>query len=196
MKDRLTEEQTQAILQALDEAIAKGPWEESNFLRVIGKNLREIRQNFANQLGLSNQHEVQSKNADAQNQKERTGQQEVYISLYSMDGNTLQTWERILANLPRQMISRPIYENEQDVINHIKSKTNRVNEAYVAAYVSKSDILEVAADKISRDKFGRPLLSLKDRSLNLDNITRFVHMSGTYHYTKGRLIKNTTSGEG
>ena len=50
MKDELSEQQTDAILKALDDAIEHGPWDKSNFLRVIGKNLREIRDGFANQL--------------------------------------------------------------------------------------------------------------------------------------------------
>jgi intracellular multiplication protein IcmQ len=191
MKDKLTEEQTQAILKALDEAIEQGPWEESNFLRVIGKNLREIRQNFSNQLG---DHFEQFKGSIGSNLKSKSHPgQEVFIGLYSTEGNNLQAWERLLANLPRQLISRPIYLNEQDVKNLIKSKTNKVNEAYVAVYVDQTDILDVPADKILSDRFGRPLLSLKDRCLNLENVTRFVHLSGVYHYKKGRLEKNISA---
>ncbi|KTD13328.1 Dot/Icm secretion system protein IcmQ [Legionella jamestowniensis] len=190
MKDELTPEQAQAILEALDETIQKGPWDESNFLRVIGKNLREIRQNFANQIGST----TEAPKSNASTQKEamllQSGQQEIFISLYTTEGNNVQAWERILANLPRQIISRPVYTNEQDVKNLIKSKQNKINEAYVVAHVNQSDILQMSADKAPADRFGRPLLTLKDRSLNLDNIVRFVHLSGVYRYIKGRLVKN------
>jgi intracellular multiplication protein IcmQ len=80
------------------------------------------------------------------------------------------------------------------VKSFIKSKQNRFNEAYVAIYVNQTDILTVDSDKIPLDKFGKPLLSLKNRSLCLDNITRFVHLSGVYHYRKGRLVKEGHSG--
>ncbi|ASQ45258.1 Dot/Icm secretion system protein IcmQ [Legionella clemsonensis] len=193
MKDKLTPEQAYVILKALDDAIAEGPWEESNFLRVIGKNLREIRQNFADRIGSTT--ELPQSNVAA-NRGEgavlQSGQQEIFVGLYSTEGNSVQAWERILANLPRQIISRPIYTNEQDVKNFIKSKENRINEAYVVAYVNESDVLQMAPDKAPVDRFGRPLLTLKDRSLNLDNIVRFVHLSGVYRYVKGRLIKNSS----
>ncbi|MDP1602311.1 MAG: Dot/Icm secretion system protein IcmQ [Legionella sp.] len=187
MKDELTESQVNAVLKALDDALDQGPWEESNFLRVIGKNLREIRDDLTSHI---------NKNvARGTEQKEKkmavlqSGQQEVFIALYSSEGNQLQSWERIIANLQRQMISRPIYAQESDVQFLIKSKENKLNEAYVVIVVNEEDILTVSSDKIPRDKFGKPLMSLKDRSLNLNNITRFVHLSGAYDYTKGRLIK-------
>ncbi|WED43620.1 Dot/Icm secretion system protein IcmQ [Legionella cardiaca] len=191
MKDKSTEEQAQAILKALDEAIEQGPWEESNFLRVIGKNLREIRQNFANYLGNDSSADKIKTEAKGVNRKvQREGEQEVFIGLYSTEGNSIQAWERILANLPRQMISRPIYINEQDVRNLIKSKEKKINEAYLAIYINQGDILQMPPDKALTDRFGRPLLALKDKTLNLDNVIRFVHLSGTYHYVKGRLVKN------
>lgn len=193
MKDELTEQQAQTILKALDETIATGPWEESNFLRVIGKNLREIRENFAKQLGgdLRMQEKYKTESNLANRIALRAGQQEVFIALYSTEGTNMQAWERILANLPRQMISRPIYADEKDVQYSIKAKANKANEAYVAIYIDQNDLLTVAQDKIPMDKHGRPLLSLKDRSLNLENIIRFVHLSGVYRYSKGRLVKNS-----
>lgn len=190
MKDELTPQQADAILKALDEAITTGPWEESNFLRVIGKNLREIRDNFANQLEGGEQEKQPE---PATRMALRSGQQEVFIALYSSEGNALQSWERILANLPRYVISRPIYANEVDVQTLIKSKENKINEAYVAVYINQSDILTLPPDKIPLDRFGRALITLKDRAINLDNISRFIHFSGVYTYTKGRLIKTAVA---
>lgn len=190
MKNELTKQQIDAILKAFDKAITTGPWDKSNFLRVIGKNLKELRDNFANQLG-SNQDLAKSTREalPAKRNLQETGQQEIFIALYSSEGSNLQSWERILANLPRQIVSRPIYDNEEGVKALIKSKENKVNEAYVAAYIAQADILSIPQDKRPLDRFGKPLMSLKDRSLSLDNIIRFVHISGNYQYTKGRLIK-------
>lgn len=186
MKDELSESQTTAILKALDDTIANGPWNESNFLRVIGKNLQEIRDDLAKQIANSAENHLSTR----QNQPVmKSGQQEVFISIYSAEGNLLQSWERIIANLPRQMISRPIYSEEENVTTLIKSKENKLNEAYVAIYVDQSDILMLNPDKIPLDRLGKPLLTIKDRSLNLDNLTRFVHLSGVYKYVKGKLVK-------
>ncbi|MBA2652765.1 MAG: Dot/Icm secretion system protein IcmQ [Tatlockia sp.] len=191
MKNELTKQQSDAILQALNEAIETGPWDESNFLRALGKNLRGIRDDFANQMNSRDDLAKSTRELAATTlSTQRESQQEVYIALYSSEGNNLQSWERILTNLPRQIISRPIYADEAEVLYSIKSKENKVNEAYVAIYISQTDILKLHQDKIPLDKFGKPLLSLKDRTLNLENVTRFVHLSGTYNYVKGRLVKN------
>lgn len=191
MKDEINKQQATNVLKALDEAIENGPWSESNFLRVIGKNLREIRDNFINQINNENYDGSRIDSNLANRVALRSGQQEIFVALYSSEGNSLPSWERIVLNLPRQIISRPIYANEEDIKYLIKSKENKFNEAYLCIYISQNDILPMPADKIPVDKFGKPLISLKDRAINLDNIIRFVHVTGTYTYVKGRLIKNS-----
>jgi intracellular multiplication protein IcmQ len=109
--------------------------------------------------------------------------------LYAFDGSSLQSWERILQHLPNQVVSRPVYENEEDVIASIRSKSNRINEAYASIYVDPQYILPQPAEKIPVDKLGKPLLALKDKAINLDNVDVFVHQSGTYRFASGRLIK-------
>jgi intracellular multiplication protein IcmQ len=180
-------------MDALAKAIEEGPWEESNFLRVIGKNLREIRDKFASQVNFPDQDGVKVSSHLANRIALRSGQREIFIALYSSTGTNIQTWTHLLANLPKQIISRPIYANEQDVKEVIRAKENQANEAYVVVYIDKNDILATAQDKTPKDKFGKPLLTLKDRTIKLENISRFVHMTGTYKYTGGRLIKINTS---
>jgi len=190
MKDQITDEHNEAILKALNKAIEIGPWEKSSFLKVIGKNLNQIRDDFIAQLGTRSKAQLKAESNLANRIALRSGQQEVYVSLYSADGTNLQSWEKIVANLPRQMISRPIYADENDVRDIIKSKENKINEAYVAIYINQTDILSLSADRASFDKLGKVLLSLKDKTLMLDNISRFVHHTGSYKYEHGRLIKN------
>lgn len=191
MKEQLSDEQNEAILKALNDAIETGPWEKSNFLKAIGKHIIEIRDNFLKQLGASSQAQLKAESHLANRIALRSGQQEVYVSVYSSNGINIQTWDRIVANLPRQMISRPIYADEEDVKAIIKIKENKQNEAYVAIYINQSDILPLSPDKSSVDKLGKVLLSLKDKTLYLDNISRFVHISGIYQYVNGHLIKNS-----
>ncbi|QMT61293.1 MULTISPECIES: Dot/Icm secretion system protein IcmQ [unclassified Legionella] len=188
-KETFTEEHNDAILKALDYAIQNGPWDKSNFLRSIGNRLVGIRDNFAKKINARSQAQLRSDAHLANRLALRSGQQEVFVSLYSSDGSNLSSWERIIANLPRQMISRPIYTNEEQVVAIIKSKENKQNEAYVAIYINKTDIISLAPDKILYDRLGSPLLTLKDRSLDVENITRFVHLTGVYKYSRGRLIK-------
>ena len=190
MKDVLSDQQNEVILNALDDAIKNGPWDRSNFLRAIGKNLSTIRENFANQLGSQTQAQIDTEANLANRMAARSEQKEIFVSLYSADGTNLQSWEKIISNLPRQMTSRPIYDSEEQVQNVIKSKENKQNEAYVAIYINHTDIIPVHPDKALSDKLGNALLTLKDKTLNVDNISRFIHLSGVYQYDRGRLIKN------
>lgn len=193
MKNDITEEQSNAILQALDKALSTGPWEETNFLRVIGKNLQKIRDDFANELHLDRDARKKAESNVANRVALRSDQQEIYISLYSSDGEFLPSWDRIVANLPRQVISRPVYADEADVKNLIRSKDNKQNEAYVAIYVNQSDILQLSEDRTSKDRFGKPLLNLKDKAINVGNISRFVHVSGIYSFLNSHLIKKPST---
>ncbi|KGP62555.1 phosphoesterase [Legionella norrlandica] len=190
MKDQLSDEQKEAILKALNDAIEKGPWDKSNFLRAIGKKLVSIRDRFLRRIGASSQAKLRAESHLANRIALRSGQQEIYISLYSSDGSNLQSWEKILYSLPRQIISRPIYADEEDVKAILKTKENKQNEAYAAVYINQTDILPLSPDKAPVDKLGKTLLSLKDKSISLDNISRFVHISGVYRYVNGRLTKS------
>ena len=191
MKEHMTEEQSKVILKALDEAIETGPWEQSTYLRVIGKSLKKIRDDFFNEVS-SLFTDAAKSDANLLNRVAmRSGQQEVYISLYASNGDSLASWERVVANLPRQVISRPIYADEEDVRQLIRLKENKLNEAYVAVFVDTDAILAVAPDKIQKDRYGKSLLLLKDKVINLDNISRFVHHTGIYQYSKGRFIKKS-----
>lgn len=190
MNDELSRQKIEAVLKALDELIDEGPWEESNFLKVMNKNLRDVREKFINQVFNTEQlANANLSHKSAQNQHKR----EIYIALYSTDGLNIQSWERILFNLPRQIISRPIYADEAHAQAIIKTKENKNNEAYVSFLVDPNDLLSVPADKIPMDKLGNPMLILKDNTLNLDNIQRFIHQSGIYRYHAGRLIKDNAT---
>ncbi|WP_367606367.1 Dot/Icm secretion system protein IcmQ [Legionella sp. W05-934-2] len=192
-EDKLTRDQIQSIRNAFDKALNEGPWQETNFLRAMGKQLEKIRDNFLVEVGEKSSDAAETSSNLANRVALRSGQQEIYISLYSSSGNQLSSWEKVIANLPRQLISRPIYEDEERVRSRIKSKSMPVNEAYVCAYIDKDDIKILPKDKIPHDKLNHPLLTVKDRAITLDDITRFVHLSGTYQYREGRLVKNANS---
>lgn len=189
--DELTKQQVDALLKAFDDALEQGPWAASGFLQVIGRSLLEIRNGFANRMDASSQKNADAAASIANQMALRSDQKKIYIVLYSFEGSNLKSWERIVSNLPRQIISRPIYSEEEDVIAIIKTKENKINEAYVSIYINESDILQMPSDKLPLDKLGKKLLTLKDRSLKLDNIDCFVHQSGRYQFSQGRLIKDS-----
>lgn len=188
MSIKISKEQAKEVLAILDKALKEGPWETSNLLKAIEKNLQSIRNNFASKVEEGDvdnlQHSQKKLKAILQ-----PGQKEIFISLYSSNGSNLQTWERILNNLPRQLVSRPIYSDELAIKNIIKSKQNNINEAYISLFINETSILPLPEDKIPRDKLDQPLLTLKDNAMSLENINRFEHKSGTYSFENSRLIK-------
>ncbi len=190
MNDEFSKRKIKSILSSLDKVIEGNDWTQSNFLSVIGKKLREVREEFLDSVSGSTEEKTKLSAHLANRLALRSGQQELYILLYSSDGANIQSWERIVANLPRQMISRPIYADENDVKSIIKTKEHKVNESYVSIYVNQTDILSLPADKAPVDKLGKPLLTIKDKSINLENLNYFVHSTGTYRYARGRLVKN------
>ncbi len=190
MNDKLSKDQTDGVLAALDKALAQGPWSASTFLSLIGKKLQTIRDDFARLHDISDVNvETTSPHSIKQRLDSRARMKKIYIALYAFDGSNLQSWERIISNLPSQVISRPVYENEEDVILAIRNKGNPVNEAYVSIYIEPSDILDQVAEKVAVDKSGKPLLALKGKAITLENFDAFVHTSGSYQFIKGRLIK-------
>jgi intracellular multiplication protein IcmQ len=188
--NKLSEQQIKAILDAFHEALDHGPWASSALLRVLGKKLQGLSDKFEDEVGLEQNALTQEESEHHTQKKPQDMQQEVFVGLYSSDGTSLRSWEHILVNLPRQMISRPVYTHEEDIKQAIRARDNPMNEGYVAIYINKANILTMPEDRTPKDRLGTSLLTLKDKSLLLDHIIRFVHMTGVYSYTRGRLVKD------
>jgi intracellular multiplication protein IcmQ len=189
MTDKLSKEQLVAIVLAIDKTIDEGPWSASAFLSLIGKKLKSIRDNIADHVDAHQDSASGYDKADSRNSERFSTLKKVCISLYAFDGSNLQSWERILEHLPVQTTSRPIYENEEDVNTIIRTKANRLNEAYAVVYIDPLNILKLPPERTQVDKLGKPLLSLKDKAITQENIELLVHETGQYRYVGGKLIK-------
>lgn len=189
MKNELSKVQVDTILKALNHMVDEGPWESTPFLREIGKKIVHLRDGFLTPI--KSYTELQSKHAsDVLNTSQiKEDEQEIFISLYCAQGDTLLSWERILMSLPHQLISRPIYASEEDIRAAIRNKSNKINEAYVSIIINKASIMDMDPAKMPVDKLGKALLTLKDKVMTLDCIQRFVHDSDAYRFKSGRLIK-------
>ncbi|MDF1678739.1 MAG: Dot/Icm secretion system protein IcmQ [Legionellaceae bacterium] len=194
-KNKLSDQQISVVLTAFKEALEHGPWASSALLRVLGKKLQSIHDAFEADVGLQKEAASKKEREHHSHREPAEGQQEVCVALYYSDGGNLRSWEQILVNLPRQMISRPIYQKEEEIKQAMRSRNNSVNEGYVAVYIDTYNILALPADRIPKDKLGTALLSLKDKSLSLKNIVRFVHKTGVYTYSRGRLIRDVSPNE-
>jgi len=196
MGEESDREKAKEFLAKLDETIEEGPWNTTLFLRAVGKKLHDIRAKLAESLGIfdsldefghptAEQPSTAAQLAD--HAAERSNQQEIFISMYCTEGNVIERWEKLLLALEKQVVSRPVYGSEHDIRATIRSKTNTINEAYVAAFVKTDDILVVPPQRIPRDRQGHPLLLLKDGKFKNSFITRFCHRSGVYQYRDGKL---------
>lgn len=184
----LSNEQVNEILSALQGMLEHGSWGGSAILRALGKKLQSIHDEFESDVEAGRQAALKAGGASQARTPSDT-QQEVFVALYSSDGTNLAVWERLLSNLPRQSVSRPVYAHEEDVKRAMNAASNRLNEGYVAIYVDRTSILTMPAEKISKDKSGTELLTLKDDALKLKQLTRFVHLKNVYTYQQGHLKK-------
>lgn len=188
-KNKLSDKQTHAILTSLRELLERGPWANSAFLRVLGKKIQKIHDDFSARVESARQGSSHQSAQHNLKQEPSETQKEVFVALYSSDGANLESWEKILINLPRQTISRPVYGEEEAIQKILKDKKTPVNDAYVVIYIDQASLLITTPDKTPKDRFGTELLTLKNKALSLDQMLRFVHTSGVYTYKKGRLIK-------
>jgi intracellular multiplication protein IcmQ len=177
------------MLETLNDTLAVGPWNEGSFILMIGKKIRALRDDLVTQISKYEETELSSSEYLAHRAHLSASHKIVYVSLYSSEGVSIGSWEKIIANLPRQIVSRPVYATEEDVQNIIKTKEKKINEAYAVFYVEAAAILDLGADKSMVDKLGKPILVLKDNAIILENIEYFVHLSGKYQYSKGLLTK-------
>jgi intracellular multiplication protein IcmQ len=180
------------LIKAFDEVIKDERWERSLFFRNIRKGLSDTREYLKRELGLTQEMEVQPQHATQEIAAPTAlpeGVIEIYISLYAAEGSNINRWETILGSLSAHSISRPIYKNEQDIKDIIRTKDYQQNDAYVAIRIHEAEILKPFNNKTPLDKAGRELLVIKEGAILPQNISRFVHFGSEYIYKGGRLIK-------
>lgn len=133
------------LIRIFDKMIAEGNWEGGLFFQVAGNKLKDFRDQLKKKINIDTGNSEPTPAEMANYIKQRSGLIEVYIALYSAEGNNLRKWEVVLSNLTRQLVNRPIYKREKDIQDIIKTKENPINDAYAIAYVSETDIIKFSA---------------------------------------------------
>ena len=131
--EKLTLEEVQKVQEIMNQLLAEKDWEQASYLKILREELQKIYSAF-NVLASQVYSQV-NEEAEAQAQLlnfDKTNYKLVYISVYSSEGGNLDSWQRILSNLPKQFITRAIYENEYDAQDAIKLAPVFSNAAYVA----------------------------------------------------------------
>ncbi|OGV27600.1 MAG: Dot/Icm secretion system protein IcmQ [Legionellales bacterium RIFCSPHIGHO2_12_FULL_37_14] len=183
----LTKQQQDTILQELNNAVDNPVWGKSKFLTVIGKKIASIRDEFKALLSPPKKALATPDTVVSQ-----SGQQtmtRVYISIYCAKGGSINNWLSILAALPNQLASRPIYLEEEQVIDLLRAKINKENEAYISIDIPTNSLVQLVQDKIPLDKLGHQLATVKGKPINKYFTCTFVHSTGKYRYVDRQLIK-------
>jgi len=181
--EKLTLEEVQKVQEIMNQLLAEKDWEQASYLKILREELQKIYSAF-NVLASQVYSQV-NEEAEAQAQLlnfDKTNYKLVYISVYSSEGGNLDSWQRILSNLPKQFITRAIYENEYDAQDAIKLAPVFSNAAYVAIWVDKSHILSPEDFPPQFDKLGHQLINLRDRAVQLNKIEFFWNNLSKYRW--------------
>lgn len=180
------------LLGILDKLLADGKWDVSLFLQASGKKIKDLRDRIHDYVEKTEIEAGKGKQPDwlrkpMQDLRPRMPV-EVYVGLYLTDGSNLQKWEHALDKLLARSSTRPIYLSEDDIKDTLKKNGAKPNDAYVAILIDKSDILS-PGEHPPLDRYGHPLLMVKEHALNKSNIKQFEHLSGAYALKDDRLVK-------
>lgn len=175
------------LVEAIDQAIEKGDWTGSLFLANILKQLQELRAYVEHELGesaLSVTDAIQKRRRTLT--AEREGYLCAYISLYQSESDRLDRWLATIRMLVGHGVSRPVYASEEEIQHMIREKQSR-SDAYVSIWIKKTDIIPSVAAPL-KDRWGYTLLTLREGSIQLENIIAFFHGSNEYYLTDQGLV--------
>lgn len=174
------------LLTSIDKAIQEGRWDSGLFYKNVLKRLLKMREYVIDQLPDENETAVDVSSQDIMLQH-KEGYELVYVAIYQAEGNKLDRWLSVIRTLNERCMSRPVYPDEAQVQETMRSKRSR-NHAYVVVWIKKTDIISSPNGNIFKDQLGHELVTLKDNSLKLNNIIEFVHDGRRYLFKEDRLL--------
>ncbi len=178
------------LIDSLDEAIKKGPWEKGLLFQTIGKKLMAFKEELLQELQLElPEHYSKTTKSVASKYENLPDYLTVYVSIYMTDGMNISKWEKFLTTLSSNFSSRPIYKSEEDIRQVLRTKDNKTNDAYIVAHIKIQDILAPNTPLPPTDKYGHELLVLRQGAIHPHNISQFSHVTGRYIFQDGRLIR-------
>lgn len=175
----------ESIIQAADQVLSADNWDDSLFLRSTLKPLKKIREQaleLQKILGQSDNAMVPGK-IDV-----NESSVQLYVSLYQANGHDLNQWAAQLASLSSYMVGRPIYQNESEAIQNIRSKISQLSESYVVVIVPKQKMIQDHQAKTRKDRLGNALISLLPDAMTQHKIIEFVHNEKHYHFNGKDLM--------
>jgi hypothetical protein len=152
--------------------------------RSITNRLKKLEQYLENHVeGVDDEPKVEGESGLALD----VGEQLVFVYFFNAHGQHPLKWSHMIngSTVREAGAHRPIYSNASDIDTFIRGKKNAEAHAYLVIKVQELDIIDVGQKK---DPFGYSLVTLKDGSLKLANVLRFVHVNKEYEVHDGKII--------
>jgi len=179
------EDEVKKFYEYYNQILANEGWDKAPFLKIMHAKLLKLKLELDELVGFDSQLELERR-GETSPQPISDGFIKLFIYLYTTEGKKVEAWQRLLANLDKQYISRPIYRHEADAQYAVFNAPVVHNAGYVAVWVEKKFLLEPEVGP--QDKFGHELLMLKDRAVDLTKIDYFWTNTSQYQWKLGKLI--------
>ena len=114
----------------------------------------------------------------------------VYITLYQASGKDLMMWQITCNAISTCGFGRPIYLEEKNAMQWVKSKGEKTCDGYVIVHVPKEAVIDLDKDETEMlDSLNNKLVHIKPGYLGPDKIVKFVHFNQSkYYFIDGKLI--------
>ncbi|MBV9575647.1 MAG: type IVB secretion system protein IcmQ [Gammaproteobacteria bacterium] len=186
-----TKEQKDKILRLIQEAV-----KQDNELRAqfqVGEKFRFIRDRLHALLARVEENlNTLQKESEQKTVELLEDEALVYVYLFNAQGLILKTWQKMVnpSVFYEYSINRPIYSDKAAIESYIRSKTNKIQHAYLTVAVKKANILQpVEGAEPLKDPLGNPVVKVREGSLTFDKLVSFTHNNTEYLFSEGELIK-------
>lgn len=160
------------LVKILDEALDTGEW-DTLFLRNVKKRLEGLRAEAGSLLNAEKNIGLHVSPPPPPAQRNTDDYVKIYILLYQLDSNNLQSWTSVIKTLRDYNVNRPTYLDEQYIQELVRSKRDAEKYGYVIVNIKKTNIYQF--DKQMVDSFGHEVVAVKEKAIKLENIIEFVH---------------------
>lgn len=180
------EETAKQLREIINNILNTGNWDNSVFLKQASAKLRNLLLE-ANRLS---KIFAQQQNTDIginKNSISRAIKSEipsdytqVYVLLYQIDGNNLDTWYENIKSLVGYSANKSVYKSREHIEEFIRSKgSNIAHNGYVVVNVKSNNFYNNEVPTL--DMYNHELLALKENAIKLENIIEFV-LANKQHY--------------
>jgi hypothetical protein len=147
----------------------------------IGDKFRFLREQLLALLKEMNMIVSENNKESLPNDKELSSEREViYVHLFNASGTSIEQWATMISSAVfyDYSINRPIYRDKNEIEAFIRSKSNKLQHAYLAIAIPSDSIISDLRATVS----GYRLLKVKEGALHLDQLLYIFYNGQAYAY--------------